>query len=310
MVRSDRPHEEIGQPQVARKIGLFAASACALLVLTGFGPERSPSASVASIGRADANVASGLHIEALGSNPASVKRGKGQAFELGYLRDPWDEGNNFYISSADNSSPLGLAGGFQMGYEAGKRSNGDKFSLADYRITLGAGARSDVAGIMIGASGRRISLTETPTGGKEVEKSGWTGDAGLAIDLAGGVMLGVTIRNVLDIEGIDAARRIAAGVAYGSKRLILEGTGSWALDGEQPIYRAGLMVPLGDVASVRAGYVHDSFAGLKEARQTVTLGASVVLGRVRLDAGGELNVGEPSEVRFGFSMVYSMPYAM
>lgn len=279
-------------------------------LLCGFGPERAATVGTASLGRADANVATGTNIEALASNPAGVKRGKGQAFELGFMRNPLVGSNNFYLASADSSSPAGIAAGTSLGYAAGDLAGGGTFTTTEWRTGIAVGAQSDVAGLMIGASARRMALTLSPKGGKDIECAGWTGDVGMALDLAGGVMLGVTLRNVLDIEGIDTTRRIAGGLGYGGKKFVIEAAGSWQLNGDMPVYRAGLMIPLGDVAALRAGFVHDEFIGVLKARQTATLGGSVMLGRTRLDAGAEMNIADASEIRFGFALVYFMPYTM
>lgn len=285
-------------------------AALAWLLFCGFGPERPISMGAASLGRADATVASGINIESLASNPANVKRGKGQAFEVGFLRDPATKSNNFFVSSADNSSPLGLSGGFSLAYESGELANGDKFTTSDTRLVFGAGARSDVAGIRIGAALRKMNLTLKPSAGKEQEFGGWTGDAGLAIDLTGGLMLGAVLRNVLDLEGVDTTRRLAGAIAYGGSKFVIEAAGSWMVDGDLPIYRFGVMIPLGDLVAVRGGFVHDSFIGTTTARQTATAGASVVFGRARFDAGAEMNIADASDLRFGFSLVYFMPFAM
>ncbi len=288
-----------------------AVVACALWgLLCGFGPERPTSMGPASLGRADATVASGTHIEAFASNPACVKRGKGQAFELGYVRNPLTSSNNFYVASADASSPYGVAGGFSFAYESGKLAGVGDFTSTDLRVAFGVAARSDVASMSLGASARKMGLTLNPGAGSEETLGGWTGDAGLIIDLVGGVTVGATIRNVLDVDGVKASRRIAGAVAYGSTKLIVETTGSWSLNGDAAVYRAGLTIPVGDIVALRGGYVHDNFIGVSTPRQSVTLGGSILFDRARLDAGGEMNLADTSEVRFGVSIVYFVSHAM
>ena len=287
---------------------LAAIALCATaLTLCGFGPTRPAYLGAGSLGRADATIATGMNVEALAGNPAGIKRGKGQAFELGYVRNPVGKGNNFFISSADTSSPTGIGGGGALSYESGKLADGGEFSRTENLLLLGAAARSQAATVMVGVAARRLNLTLKPDGSAQTEHQGWTGDLGLAMDLVGGVMIGVALRNVMDVTGIETPRRLSGGIGYGAKKFILEGSGSWAVNGEQPVYRAGLLVPLGQIAALRAGYVHDNFAELK---RSVAAGGSLVLGRTRLDVGAQVSLEKERDVQFGVSLVYFVPYAM
>jgi len=250
-----------------------------------------------------------MNVDALATNPANLKRGKGQAFELGYLRNPLTSSNNFFVGSCDPNSASGIAGGMTYAYEAGSLAEGGDFNRTEWRTGLAVGTQSDVAGIMLGLSGRRLTLERSPKGAKTTEHSDWTGDVGLTIALTGGLILSTVLRDALEIDEMGIKRRIAAGIGYGHKNFIVEANGAWELGGENPVYRAGLLVPIADVAIIRAGYIHDRWINPGKIRHSATLGASFSFGSARLDAGGEMNVQEPSEIRFGLSLVYFLPYA-
>jgi len=278
-------------------------------LLCAFGPQRPGTLGPGSLGRADASVASGLSTDALWTNPAGLKRGRGQSFEAGYLRDPWRDSNNFFLASADPNARGAIAGGATYGYEGGKLADGGELNTTELRFGMAAGARGDVAQVLIGASAFRLTRETIPKGGKASEVGDWSGDVGLAIDLASGLRIGSVLRNVIEVGALGLKRRVAAGIAYGGKKFVLEGAGSWTLAGDDAVYRVGGFFAVGDVALVRAGYVRDSWTDAGTVRQSATLGAGVSFGKARIDIGGEMNLAKPSEIRFGLSLVYFLPYA-
>jgi len=127
--------------------------------------------------------------------------------------------------------------------------------------------------------------------------------------LSSGLGPSSVLRNVIEVGALDLKRRVAAGIAYGGKSYVVEGSGSWTLAGDDAVYRVGGFFAVGDVALIRAGYIRDSWTDAGKVRQSATLGGGISFGKARLDIGGEMNLARPSEIRFGLSLVYFLPYA-
>lgn len=308
MGRVDQQNEEVRIAVASRRAVFGVLAVLTVLLLCGFGAERPLALGPGSLGRGDAAVASALSTGALWTNPAGLKRGRGQSFELGYLRSPTQSANSYFITSSDPNAPGGLAGGGSYGYQSGKLADGGTFTAKDIRLGMAAGSQGDVAGVLIGITWNSMSLLTKPKTGSATELGDWTGDVGMALDLASGLKLGAVLRNAFELPELGIERRIAGGLAYGGKTWVLEGAGSWTLAGDNPVYRLGGFVAIGDVALIRAGYVVDGWIS-SVARESVSLGGAISFGKARLDLGAEMNVDRPSEVRFGLSLVYFVAYA-
>lgn len=290
---------------LVRVAGLLASAA----VLTGFGPVRPPAAGFASLGSADALAAAGSGAAALYANPASMIQLRQNTIEFGVTRAPLDGRTPLYVTSVDATSGWGIAGGIGYSYDTDWTLSKGTRGGTDLRLGLAAAMEGDSARVMVGASARRMDTTTEDPSGNRRDVAGWTGDAGVTIAL-GGLRLAGVVRNGLELDPVEAPRRVVAGIALVQQTFLIEGDGSWGLeDGAQPAVRVGAAwQPSDEGLQLRAGYAFDDADASRRSRHWVTAGLAWNTASIGLGAAAAFDVEQAQDFTATVGFVWQVPF--
>ncbi len=289
---------------------MFALLLLSWPLLCGFGAQRPGTLSPVALGMGDTSVAAGAGTVALVGNPAGLAHVRQHALELGIGRDPTNRTTSLYMAQADATSPSGFAAGWSYGYHTGSKVNGISRSGTDFRAGLSLGLGGDAGKLFIGGSARRLALDLEQDGAETKTISGWTGDLGLSLALAGAVRLGVVWRNMAELDAVETPERVAGGAAVVLDKVILSGEGSWGIDGGGTAWRGGGLVLIGEALQIRTGYTWDESRGADKAAQTIHFGLGWRHKTVTLDAGVGVDLDKPSSLLMAISLTMHMPYTM
>ena len=298
-------------PSLPNRTLLLLALTAGWLLLCAFGGHRPGTLSPVALGMGDATVAAASGTAALVGNPAGLAHVKQHAMELGLGREPLNGTTSFYVAQADSSSPSGIAAGLTYAYHTGSEVNGITRSGSDFRAGVALGMGGDAGRLFIGGSVRWMSLDFEQEGEDTRELTGWTGDLGVSLALAGKVRLGVAWRNLTVLDADETPGRVAGGVAIVFDKVILAGEGSWGMETGGTAWRGGAAVVLGDVAQLRAGYSWDENRGKEGvAAQSLHLGLGWRHETVTIDGGIALDLDSPTTFIFGIAMTFHLPYTL
>lgn len=282
-----------------------------LPALWGFGGHRPGTLSAVGMGMGDATIAAGSGTVALVSNPAGLAHVRQHAMEFGFNREPLNRTSSFYVAQADSTSPSGIAAGLSYGYHNGASVAGISRGGSDFRAGAALGLGGSSGRLYIGGSARWLSLDFEQEGQETRKVTGWTGDVGATLALAGKVRLGAVWRNVVVLDGAETPGRLAAGAAVVFDSFMFSGEGSWAVDTGGDAWRGGAAILLGETLQVRAGYSWDEN---RSKDGTPVQNAHFGLGwrheAVVMDGAVAVDIDDPSTLIFGFSMTFQLPYTM
>ncbi len=285
-------------------------------LLCGFGAERPAAAGSASLAMADATVASGMGTAALYGNPAGMSQAQQGVIEGGFARSGPKGGGGFYGTYVDSTSSWGLAAG--VGWEqrtAWASGDGQPRFGQDVRAGLSVGGQSDAGKLLFGVSGRWLDVTSQATGSKR-SVTGWTGDVGATVGLQH-IRIGAVLRNALQIDDVEAPRRLATGIALVGERGVLEVDGSWGLLGDKapaaagdgPSYRVGGALQFAEEGlQLRGGYVYDNIIPASPQRHWISGGLSWRTTQASIDTGVSVDVANGYPVQFSASLTWLVPY--
>lgn len=288
------------------------ALAAAWWLLCAMGPYRPATAGSASLGMADAQVASGTAGSALASNPAGMSQVQHGVIEGGFARSGQAGSGAPYVSYVDSTSAWGIAAGIGYAGELGWTTAAPQRHGHDLRMGISAGGQSDTARLLIGASARYLS---TAYGGRSV--SGWTGDLGATVGLQS-FRLGAVVRNGLALDAREAPRRIAVGAAVVGTSLVAELGGSWGVANGEAVhvqdatgqsYRGGLAWQLGQEGlQLRGGYHFDQIVRGDPTRHWVCAGLSWRTTQFAFDLGGAVDAVGAHDLVMSASISLLVPY--
>lgn len=290
---------------------LLLTSSLILPLLCGFGGHRPGTLSPVALGMGDATIAAGSGTVALVSNPAGLAHVRQHAMELGLSREPLNRTTSFYVAQADSTSPSGVAAGLSYGYHTGAAVAGITRSGSDFRAGAALGLGGETGRLYFGGSARWLDLEFAQEGKDTRTVTGWTGDLGVTLALAGKVRLGAAWRNLVVLDADETPGRLAAGAAVVFESFILSGEGSWGIDGGGLAWRGGAGLLVADTLQLRAGYSWDKNRGVNGAPvQNAHVGLGWRHEAVVMDGGLAVDLDEPSTVIFGFSMTFQLPYTL
>lgn len=284
----------------------------AWLLLCGMGPYRPAGLGSASLGMADAVMASGVGGAALYANPASMSQVQHGVIEGGFARSGHAGSGTPYATFVDSTSDWGLAAGVGYAGELGWGVDAPKRSGYDVRMGLSAGGQSDSGRLLLGGSARYISVQRE--GGPLVE--GWTGDFGVLVGMQA-LRLGAVVHNALQLDPREAPRRVGVAAALVSTQLVAEAGGSWGVANRDPVvagdgtgqsYRAGLAYMVGaEGLQIRAGYQFDQIVSGDPTRHWVCAGLSWRTPTLAFDLGGGLDASNNNDLMVSASVTLLVP---
>jgi hypothetical protein len=234
--------------------------------LTAFGPYRSATLGAASLGMADAQVATAVGVAALVANPANMAANQQQVLEFGAGRDSRGGHDGLHVGVVDASSSWGIAAGVAYQRDVDWTHTPGLRTGNDLRFGLALGGINEVGRLTIGASARWLTL-DVPGAGKSRWLGGWTGDVGVAASIHR-FRLGGVVRHVLSPDAAETPRRLAFGIGWADSHLLANVEASLGLRNPTPLagtraadglaVRAGAAYQIGDEGlQLRAGFAHD-----------------------------------------------------
>lgn len=237
-------------------------------------------------------------------NPAGMSRAFVYAAEVLYLRDAGGQ-NVVGVNIVDSKTQQNLAVGVSYGYQftdsdAALRSEGH-----DARLALSHPVSDR---LHVGVGLRYLHLDREVDEGEIEDLKGFTLDAGLLLDLGGGLHVGVSGENLIDLDDASVPRLLGGAVGFTGETFSL-GVDVLADFDRHPkgeaavVVDAGLELLLGDVLPLRAGYRWDG--ALEESWVGggvgfITKGAGSNGGQVSLSY--RQNVTDTDEYVFGASL--------
>lgn len=296
----------------AVRIAACCGGVAVAALLCGFGPYRPPGAGAASLGMADAQVASGIGGAALYANPAGMSQVRTTQIDGGFGRSGVAGSGALSVNAVDSMSAWGIAGGVGYTRELGWTTDRPRQGH-DLRMGLSTGGQGENSHFLIGANARWLSIDRGDRG----NVSGWTGDVGSIVGLQS-LRLGAVLRNALALDAREAPRRVAVGVAVVGSQFVAEAGGDWGVgnrdqpiagDGSGQSYRAGLAWQFGEEGlQLRGGYHFDQIVHGDPTRHWVSAGLSWRTARVAFDLGGAVDAANDHALQMGATLTMLVPY--
>jgi hypothetical protein len=282
------------------------------MALCGFGPYRPPGVGAASLGMADAQVASSVGGAALYANPAGMSQVRTTQIDTGFARSGGAGSGALSVNAVDSMSAWGIAGGIgytrELGWTTDRPRDGH-----DLRIGMSTGGQGENSRFLLGATARWLSIDRADRG----NVSGWTGDVGSVVGLQS-LRIGAVLRNAWTLDAREAPRRAAVGVAVVGSQFVAEAAGDWGVanrdqplagDGVGQSYRAGLAYQFGEEGlQLRGGYHFDQIVHGDPTRHWVSAGLSWRTTRVAFDLGGAVDAANNHDLQLGASLTLLVPF--
>ncbi|MFO0746811.1 MAG: hypothetical protein U1F43_14230 [Myxococcota bacterium] len=276
---------------------------------TAFAPptraqNREDGAPAEALGAGDAVYASVWGPASIYFNPAGLLRVPTVMFEAAYSYLEGKDGHGFGISGMDSKTnslaAIGVAYSYITGAPHGVDRDGHQF-----RLGLGTGYQSGDVGLYAGVGGRYLNLTigsdddKTPTEHDDVDH--WTIDAGLILDFAHVIKLGVVGQNLIDMKTTEAPRGLGVGLSFLFNTIEVGADIDIDLTGELESvkqYAFGIDYGFGEVFHARAGFQVDQLHD--EERATFGLGYSTP--DLAIDVGYATAFSEPTDMVVSVSL--------
>lgn len=235
--------------------------------------------SLRSAGMGDNVVAGAGGNAALFHNPAGIAAVRMYALELGYDTQLKSGDNHFGVSIADSQTNPSFAGGlaYTFSYNTGDEK-GKHDDTIDHNIRLAAAVPLIPETLIIGVTGQYLNysrgrLNHLPDGPK-VRHNGFTLDLGLMAKFGEKFFFGVSVQDLVYVEGATNERILRAGLAgmFGVMRIL--GEYGAHLDGPRTRHHggAGLELMIKSLA-LRGGFRHISAGGIHRHENLLSVGA-------------------------------------
>jgi len=293
------------EPAPRRLAPLGLALALALAGAEARAQSREDGTPAETLGVADAVHASVWGPAAIHYNPAGLLRVPAVLFEATYNYLDGKEGHALGLAGVDAKTSelvaIGVAYSFITGTPGGIDRDGHQVRLA-----LGTGYKSDDVHLYAGFGGRYLGLVvgdddedSTADGLKDVDH--WTVDAGLILDFAHVIKLGVVGQNLIDMKTLEAPRTLGLGLSLLFDSLEIGADMDLDLSGQLESvksYAFGLDYGFGESFRMRAGFLVDQVRD--EERVTAGLGYST--SDLAIDLGYSTALSDPTDMVFALSL--------
>ncbi len=264
---------------------------------------REEGAPASALGLGDAVRATATGTSSLYFNPAGMGLVNQYAVEAGYGFSGDYSGHALGASAIDSKTNSALAMGVGYNYILGEEPGGGARDGHSVRAGLASGYAWEGFGFQVGVGGKYLTLDRA---GKKDYRY-FTMDAGLIVEIANMVRVGVAAQNLIATKADDAPRSIGLGAAVTIDAF--QASFDTTLDIETdpsnlfPLYSVGAQYLFAGMIVARAGF---SLGG-QDGGKHIAAGAGYVSDSIAADASFQKRIDGEGGLLFSLSVRYFLP---